>query len=201
MTTFRLHMEQAVSRALADFPKELTSEIYAVTFRLDSVDQDPRFPYLAIGYNTETEVARALAAAGGAEPWEARWNYAYFPPSGLEGVRVVGHDPERDPVGAELYRQEATGRGLWYEDEDVADDGDEDERGEQLAEQFQELCVDLARRLHTDGHLDGVFGRPLPVILYDMFDPDAMFTLTRAANPPEVVGEFLSEDPAGQPQD
>ncbi|MEV8314809.1 hypothetical protein AB0Q95_11605 [Streptomyces sp. NPDC059900] len=212
--TFRLHMEQAVLRALADFPRELASEIYAVTFRIDSVDQDPRFPYLAIGYTTETEAARALAQGGGSEPWEARWHYAHFPPSGLEGIRVAGHDPVHDPVGADLHRREAMARGLWYEDDGDADGDDEgggegaesglseqeqDERGEQLTEQFSELCVDLARRLHTDGRLLSTFGRPLPVILYDMFDPEAMFATTRAANPPELVTEFLSEDPEGQP--
>ncbi|MGW6060511.1 hypothetical protein [Streptomyces sp. NPDC055189] len=208
MTTFRLHMGQAVLRALAEFPVELASEIYAVTFRIDSVDQDPRFPYLAIGYNTETEVARALAQGGGTEPWESRWHYAYFPDSGLGGIRVIGHDPGHDPVGAELHRQETMTQGLWYEAEDEDGEGDaasglseqeQDERGEQLADQFSELCVDLARQLHTDGHLVSIFGRPLPVILYDMFDPDAMFALTRAANPPELVTEFLSEDPDGQP--
>ncbi|HET6860470.1 MAG TPA: hypothetical protein VFH94_25660 [Streptomyces sp.] len=196
--TFRLHMEQAVLRALAEFPEEVTSEIYAVTFRIDSVDQDPRFPYLAIGYNTETEVARLLAEEGGAEPWDARWNYAYFPPSGLEGVRVVGHDPVHDPVGADLHRREAVADDLWYEEED--EDGPEnslgeqeqDERGEQLAERFHELCVDLARQLHAEGGLVGVLGRSVPVILYDMFDPEEMFTLTRAANPPELVTEFLA---------
>ncbi|MFF1696257.1 hypothetical protein ACFVXC_21965 [Streptomyces sp. NPDC058257] len=193
--TFRLHMRKAALRTLAEFPEELTCEIYAVTFRIDSVDQDPRFPYLAIGYNTETEVARVLAQESGSQPWEARWNYAYFPPSGLEGVRAVGHDPVRDPVGTDLHRREAVAQGLWYEDEDGLSEQEQDERGEQLAERFHELCVDLARQLHTDGWLVSALGRPLPVILYDMFDPDEMFALTRAANPPELVTEFLSEEP------
>ncbi|MGW5867264.1 hypothetical protein ACWFRJ_34490 [Streptomyces sp. NPDC055239] len=87
---------------------------------------------------------------------------------------------------------------LWYEDEGDLSEEEQDERGEQLAEQFHELCVDLARQLHTDGRLVSAFGRPLPVILYDMFDPDEMFALTRAANPPELVTEFLSEDPEGE---
>ena len=199
--TFRRHMGQAVLRTLAEFPEELTSDIYAVTFRIDSVDQDPRFPYLAIGYNTETEVVRLLAEENGAEPWEARWNYAYFPPSGLEGVRVVGHDPEHDPVGADLHRQEAVAQDLWYEDENGTENGlsavEQDERGDQLAEQFHELCVDLARQLHAEDRLVSALGRPVPVLLYDMFDPDEMFALTRAANPPELVTEFLEgQDPS-----
>ena len=193
--TFQLHMGQAVLRTLAAFPAELASEIYAVTFRIDSVDQDPRFPYLAIGYNTETEVARLLAEENGSEPWEARWNYAYFPPSGLEGVRVVGHDPVHDPVGSDLHRREAVAQGLWYENgtENGLSEQEQDERGEQLAEQFHELCVDLARQLHAEGQLVSALGRPVPVILYDMFDPDEMFALTRAANPPELVTEFLRD--------
>lgn len=65
-------------------------------------------------------------------------------------------------------------------------------------EEFHAACVDVARRLHTEGHLVGAFGRPLPVILYDMSDPDEMFALTRAANPPELVAEFLNEDAQGQ---
>lgn len=40
-----------------------------------------------------------------------------------------------------------------------------------------------------------MLGRPVPVILYSMFDPDQMFTLTRAANRAYLVAEFLSEGP------
>jgi hypothetical protein len=193
--TFRQHIEQVAVRTLAEFPAE--SQIYTVTFRIDSVDQDPRFPYLAIGYNTETEVARLLAAPSPPEAWEARWSYAYFPPSGLEGVRIAGHDPEHDPIGAELHRREAEEQGLWYEDEDADElsEHERDERDEQLDERFHLLCVDVARQLHTDGQVAKILGRPLPVILYDMFDPDEMFALTKAANPAELVADFLTEDP------
>jgi hypothetical protein len=193
--TFRQHIEQVAVRALAEFPA--VAEIYTVTFRIDSVDQDPRLPYLAIGYNTETEVARLLAAPNSPDAWEARWNYAYFPPSGLEGVRIAGHDPEHDPIGAELHRREAVAQGLWYEDADELSEQERDSRGERLDDRFHVLCVDVARQLHTDGHVAGALGRPLPVILYDMFDPDAMFALTKAANPIELVAEFLAEASEG----
>ncbi|MDG4864254.1 hypothetical protein P8605_39545 [Streptomyces sp. T-3] len=193
MTTFRQHMEQLALRTLREFPQEAIPDVYAVTFRLDSVDQDPRLPYLAIGYTTESEVTRLMAQPRPPEPWEARWRYAYFPESGLEGIRVAGHDPEHDPAGAELHRQEAVAQGLWYEDDDT-DPDDEEDRDERLTEEFRELCVDLARQLQSDGRIAATLGRPLPVILYDMFDPDAMFALTRAANPAELVGEFLSEE-------
>ena len=193
--TFRQHMERVAVRTLAEFSEESGAEIYTVTFRIDSVDQDPRFPYLAIGYNTETEVARLLAEPSSLEAWEARWSYAYFPPSGLEGCRIVGHDLEHDPAGAELHRREAVAQGLWYDDEDGLSAQEQDERGERLDEQFHELCVDLARQLHADGRIVETLGRPLPVVLYDMFNPDEMFAMTRAANPAELVAEFLAADP------
>jgi hypothetical protein len=195
--TFRQHIEQVAVRTLAEFPAESVSEIYTVTFRIDSVDQDPRFPYLAIGYNTETEVARLLGAPSPPDAWEARWNYAYFPSSGLEGVRIAGHDPERDPIGAELHRREAVAQGLWYEDADGLSEQERDGRGEQLDDRFHALCVDVARQLNTDGQIAKVLGRPLPVILYDMFNPDEMFDLTRAANPADLIAGFLTEDPEG----
>ncbi|WP_229376380.1 hypothetical protein [Streptomyces spirodelae] len=190
--TFRQHMRQQAASALTEFPTAPDSGLYTVTFRIDSVDQDSRFPYLALGYNTEAEVARLLAEPSPPEPWEARWNYAYFPPSGLEGVRVIGHDEQADPRGAELHGQEARAAGLWFEEDEP--EHIRDERTERLDAQFQQLCVDLARQFHTEGDLIRALGRPLPVILYDMFDPDVMFALTRAANPPALVADFLSAD-------
>ncbi|MEU5876082.1 hypothetical protein [Spirillospora sp. NPDC047279] len=184
--TFREHVERAASEVLGEFPAE---GVYAVTFRIDSVDQDPRFPYVAVGYADEGVAARNAGRASDA--WEARWSYAYFGPAGLEGVRIIGHDPENDPAGAELHRREAEEQGLWYDGEDE----DTDERDERLDEWFHTLCVEVARHLHASGRIVAALGRPVPVILYDMFDPDAMFALTGAANPAELITEFAAGDP------
>ncbi|MEU7313501.1 hypothetical protein [Streptomyces sp. NPDC007083] len=190
--TFRQHMRQRTVSTLPELTGRPASDIYAVTFRIDSVDQDPRFPYLALGCTTEDEPARLLAQPDAPDPWEARWHYAYFPPSGLEGIRVLGHHTEHDAHGAALHRREAEADGLWYEDD--APDHVQDERGALLDARFRELCVDLARLLHTRGDLVRVLGRPVPVLLYDMFDPEAMFALTRSANPPGPVADFLAGD-------
>ncbi|GLY72359.1 hypothetical protein [Actinoallomurus iriomotensis] len=190
--TFRQHMEDAVARALEKFPVESAPDIYTVTFRIDSVDQDPRFPYVAIGYNTETEVARLLVPPNPPDPWEIRWSYAYFPPTGLEGVHIAGHDPDRDARGSALHRAEAAEQGLWYEETDELSEQERSERGERLDALFHELCVDLARRLHAEGLIVRTLGRPLPVILYDMFEPDEMFALTEAANPAELIADFMT---------
>ncbi|MFF8407526.1 hypothetical protein ACF06P_38570 [Streptomyces sp. NPDC015684] len=182
--TFQEHVRRAAGEVVAGFPAD--GGIYAVTFRIDSVEQDPRFPYVAIGYTTEADAAASAGSASNA--WEARWSYAFFPRTGLEGVKSVG----RDPDGAARHRREAEARGLWYED-----DGEPGERGERLAAWFGRVCVAAARHLHEDGVIARALGRPVPVILYDMFDPDAMFALTSGANPAELVAEFMTEDPDG----
>ncbi|MGW7260734.1 hypothetical protein [Streptomyces sp. NPDC054834] len=179
---FQEHVERIVGEVVGGFPAD--GGIYAVTFRIDSVDQDPRFPYVAIGYTTEADAAESAKETGDA--WEARWSYAFFPKTGLEGVRAVG----RDPDGAESHRREAQSRGLWYEDNDAPDD-----RPERLVEWFYDVCVGAARHLHDSGRIVEVLGRPVPVILYDMFDPDVMFGLTADANPGELVTEFMAEEP------
>ncbi|MFJ4122372.1 hypothetical protein DLE01_21370 [Streptomyces sp. FT05W] len=179
---FQEHVERITDEVVGGFPPG--NGIYAVTFRIDSVDQDPRFPYVAVGYTTEAYAAEHAALAS--DSWEARWSYASFPATGLEGVREVG----RDPAGAAAHRREAESRGFWYEDDDEPDG-----RDELLVEWFYEVCVGVARRLHGSGRIMEALGRPVPVILYDMFDPDAMFTLTSEANPAELVADFMSEAP------
>lgn len=179
---FQEHVTRAAVAIVGEFPAD--EGIYAVTFRIDSVDQDPRFPYVAIGYTTEADAAES--ATTGADAWEARWSYACFPPTGLEGVRSVGCDPE----GAEWHRREAETRQFWYEDDDEPDDADE-----RLVTWFYEVCVGAARHLHESGRIIEALGRPVPVILYDMFDPDVMFELTSAANPAELITEFMAEGP------
>ncbi|WP_327328856.1 MULTISPECIES: hypothetical protein [unclassified Streptomyces] len=179
---FQEHVERIVGEVVGEFPAH--DGIYAVTFRIDSVEQDPRFPYVAVGYTTEADAAEQAALAS--DSWEARWSYASFPETGLEGVRDVG----RAPAAADAHRREAESRGLWYEDDDEPDD-----RDELLVEWFYEVCVGAARQLHESGLILAVLGRPVPVILYDMFDPDAMFGLTSDANPAELIAEFMSEDP------
>ncbi|MET9591845.1 hypothetical protein ABZY45_12820 [Streptomyces sp. NPDC006516] len=184
---FQEHVTRAAVEIVKDFPVD--DGIYAVTFRIDSVDQDPRYPYVAIGCTTEADCAEATAT--GADSWEARWSYACFPVTGLEGVRSVGLEAE----GAEAHRQEAESRQLWYEDGD--EPGSADER---LVEWFHEVCVGAARHLHESGRIVEALGRPVPVILYDMFDPEAMFELASAANPAALITEFMAEEPTTRAQ-
>jgi hypothetical protein len=204
---FSEHLVRAATGVLERFPAELRPEIYALSFRIWRVDHDDRRPYVAIGYNTETQYA---AERRPEDPGEARWNYACWL---LDGFETLGNVPE-DPEGAVRYEAEVRDAGLWFEDGDFQDGdfqvgdsevgdsevgdsevGDEErdpERGDLLRLHFADACVGLARRLHAEGHIERILGRPLPVVVFDMDCPGWEVEATEAANPPELIEEFLA---------
>ncbi len=187
--TFRQHLKHEAYRILDTFPVAVRPEIYVVALQVDRVDQDARYPYVRVGYNTEAQVRRECAAAHG-EPdpgGEVRWSYAYWI---LEGFERVGHVPE-DPVGTVLHRTEATAKGLWFEDGERFSDRWSTVCGVLCAD-FAEDCVEVARHLHGTGRVAEVLGRPVPVVLFDMDDPEEQVPLTAEANPPELVADYLA---------
>jgi hypothetical protein len=178
--TLREHVRDAAQRALERFPVALRPEIYVVSFRIWHEDQDPRHPYLAVGYNTESEARR--------HPSAHRWEYAYWL---LEGFERVGHVPE-DPVGSALQLAAARAAGIWYDDEGDLDDDLVDAYDDELVRRFDEVCLDAARALHSGGHLARVLGRDVPVVPFDMDRPGWEVEATVAANPAEVIAGFLA---------
>ncbi|MGW0824263.1 hypothetical protein [Streptomyces sp. NPDC002845] len=183
--TFRDHVRKGAERILNGFPEALKPEIYVVSFRVWRVDQDPRYPYLAVGYNTESEVRRVLDRECSYEG-TAHWEYPYWL---LEGFERVGHVSE-DPVGSALHLAESQAEGLWYEDDGLSDSVS-DARDDRLVQRFDDICIDAALRLRADGCLSKVLGRPVPIVLFDMDRPGWETEATRAANPPDVIEDFM----------
>jgi hypothetical protein len=181
--TFAEHLARAATGVLERFPAELRPEIYALSFRIWRVDYDDRRPYVAIGYNTETRYA---AERRPEDPGEARWNYACWL---LDGFETLGNVPE-DPMGSALHQEEARAAGLWFEDSD--DEDEVDAKSDLLRSHFYDACVGLARGLHADGHIERILGRPLPVVVFGMDCPGWEVEATEAANPPELIREFLA---------
>ncbi|MFG2541047.1 hypothetical protein ACGFOM_01360 [Streptomyces sp. NPDC048594] len=181
---FREHVVRGVCHQVERFPAGLRPDIYVVSLRVDHVDQDPRLPYVAVGHNTRQEVRRVLTQECSHEG-TATWEYAYWQ---LEGFARVGHVPE-DRTGTALHLAEARAQGLWY-DEDEQEDGNDD-RGDRLGRDFDEVCAAAARALHDEGRLRSVFGRILPVVLFDMDRPGWEVEASEAVNPPGVIDGFL----------
>lgn len=195
MSLFEAHLREAAVGILKRFPEELKPETYVLSFRIWRTDDDYRRPYVAIGYNTESQYERESYPE---EPGEARWNYAYWL---LEGFETLGNVPE-DPEGSRLHVEEVKQLGLWYEGYDdefgLPDDLSEaeqheiDRKDDRLGLHFSDACIGLVRHLHAEGHIERIFGRPLPAVIFDMYAPGWEITATRAANPPEVITDFLA---------
>ncbi|MFF9112843.1 hypothetical protein [Streptomyces sp. NPDC014805] len=202
---FQQHLRQAAAGVLARFPAADVPEIYALSFRIWRLDDD-RHPYVAIGYNTESQYARERRAE---DPGEARWNYACWL---LDGFEMLGNVPE-DPAGGALFVERAKELGLWYDDgtgdpalpKAVRDEQDgtsgdeqdgmscdeEDGTSEGLWEYFADACTGLARHLHASGLIEEILGRPLPIVVFDMDCPGWEVEATEAANPPGLITGFL----------
>lgn len=188
---FQQHLRQAAAGVLERFPAADVPEIYALSFRIWRVDYDDRHPYVAIGYNTESQYERERRPE---DPGEARWNYACWL---LDGFEMLGNVPE-DPVGAPLFVAQAQQLGLWF-DGDPDDPGlpgevgaEYEARGERLNQYFADACIGLARHLHATGLIEKILGRPLPVVIFDMDCGGWEVEATQAANPPELIADFLA---------
>ncbi|WP_217549014.1 hypothetical protein [Streptomyces sp. GbtcB6] len=180
---FRAYLLAAATGVLERFREELRPEIYALSFRIWRVDDDDRRPYVAIGYNTES---RYEAERRPEDPGEARCNYACRL---LGGFEMLGNCPE-DPAGGALYAEEVRRLGLWFDGD--GDAAELDATREPLRLHFADACVRPARDLHDGGLIGRVLGRPLPVWVFDMYCPGWEIEATQAANPPELVEEFLA---------
>ncbi|MGW7241745.1 hypothetical protein [Streptomyces sp. NPDC054804] len=180
---FRAHLLEAATGVLERFRREPRPEIYALSFRIWRVEEDDRRPYVAIGYNTESQYA---AERNPTDPGEARWNYACRL---LDGFETLGNCPG-DPVGGALYTDEVRRLGLWFDGD--GDDAELDAKCDLLGRHFADACIRLARDLHAGGRIEKVLGRPLPVVVFDMYRPGWEVEATEAANPPELIEEFLA---------
>ncbi|MCX5559889.1 hypothetical protein [Streptomyces sp. NBC_00038] len=192
-TPFQQHLLTSTQDVIRRFPESLKPEIYALSFRIWRIDYDERHPYVAIGYNTETQCGEQTNPE---DPGEARWNYASWL---LDGFEMLGNVPE-DPVGSPLYVDEVKRAGLWFDGEydflaaDLPEDEEDelDAKSDLLRLHFYDACIALARHLHTDGHLTEILGRPLPIVVFDMDCPGWEIEATEAANPPELIADYLA---------
>ncbi|GCD97083.1 hypothetical protein [Embleya hyalina] len=185
-TTFQTHLRQTTTSILEDIPGHVRREIYVLGFGIWRIDTDQRRPCVDIGYNTETQYQKEMRPEF--DPGEVRWHYAYWI---LDGFNRLGNVPE-DPLGGPLFEEEARNLGIWYDGEFDPDRDLEDES--LLLSHFCDAVIDLARYLHASGTIERIFGRPLPVVVFDMESPGWEEEATTAANPAELIEDYLARE-------
>jgi hypothetical protein len=133
--------------------------------------------HLTLFCNTEEQFRSQIANASDAA--EARWNFAFWRHEALV------HVPDLAPNADGYVVPDATEMSLWQEW--LIASGDADEEFATV-----ELAVQISQRLHTEGIIQEVFGRPVPIIIHNLEYSHGARPVERA-NPPGVAKEVLTE--------
>lgn len=175
------HIYESARDALDGIPDEERHDIYVVSFFVYDEEDDPRRPTVAVGYNTEADVARSSDPADvfSTDEHEARWNYAFWRQNQLKLVC----DTESDPQGARLREAWERAEGLWYDD---PDDPRSDSLEEPLTAKFIALLEDVVQRLHASD-MTRIFGRTVPVLIHELEYYEEIAAQNLRANPPGSV--------------
>ncbi|MEV6416811.1 hypothetical protein [Kribbella sp. NPDC051718] len=183
---FPEHLYARAAEAIAGFAEP---DIYAVALWCSYDEDDTRRPTLVVDYNTETQVEQVLSTDEDApEADEARWNYAYW----LQSMPMEIGGPQ-DPTGLRLGQEWIKAAGLWYSDEQEEADFEATlELGSSIARRFEAECIRAGRRLHEDGVIEKVFGRPIPVIVHELEHQPHHADWAIAGNPPGLVAGYVA---------
>ncbi|MBD8388285.1 hypothetical protein [Dysgonomonas sp. BGC7] len=166
---------------------ENVNDIYAISFWKDNSENDPRYPRIAIGYNTYANLDFEANHASSRD--EAKWNFAFWLQNEL---LTIGGAGDRDLV--KWFKHE----DLFYSDEEhkFVEIGDKrwtellnmDEKMQVL---FMDVVIDICTRLHKEGHLEKKFGVHIPIVIHELEYYDLPVSWTKRGNPHNIVAEFV----------
>jgi hypothetical protein len=157
---------------------DLTSDIYALSFWKYNVDDDPRRPQVAVGYNT---VSQWRKESNESNEDEAKWNFAFW----LQNEEIlIGDD-------AHGYTEWIKSLPSYYTDEEAKEDYDTSrELGRMIQGEFMMGIIKIVQRLHQEGVIAGKFDKTVPVIIHELEYYDVPLKWTIEANPKNSAREF-----------
>jgi len=180
------HLHARVRGAIEGLPDKGAADVYALSFCIYAVEDDPRRQVLDFSYNNLARVRASLKNT--ASPAEAKWNFAFWLQNQIE---VVGGDD--DPAAVELRDEWLDSAGLNYTDEDVDFDFDRTlVLDTKFEDEFWRMFARVSRRLHDDGTIASKFGRPIPIIIHNLEYYQKVLEITQLANPKGLTDEFAA---------
>lgn len=174
---------ERVRNALRRVPVDRCRDVYAVSLWVDDYEDDPSLPVVQVSVNTESHVARMASQASDED--EARWNFAFWLQEPLD--EFGGPD---DAEGKRLVDAAFSEAGLFSDPDDWSDGAGETKQ--KMTALFVSRCVSAVRRLHDDGVVAAIFGRPIPVLVHELEYYDEIVEQNRRANPAELIEPFAS---------
>ena len=193
MSKFEDYAYKKAREGILAIKDKTAAEIYALSFYYSADDDDPRKAILSVGYNTNARWRACTPAPGQPPKWpiasssdEAKWNYAFWLQHKGEACNIGGSRPD-----AAARKEWIQSLGCWWTDEQQEEDFDSTiELGDKVMDQFVELCIAVAKRLHDEGVIAKKFGRPVPILVHELEYHDGIAEATRRANPTGLAAEF-----------
>ncbi len=196
VSDFPTYLRSKAIEGLSTLADAERADTYVVSFYVHDDNDDPRFPILTVGTNTEQQVQMVTQPPSGSvrpHKWwsptdetEARWNFAFWRQN---EIAVIG-DEIIDPAGAQLRRSWLESQGLWFDDGDF-DSDDWMPRAEAVTKAFVGLCVDTVKELHRAGTIRDIFGRSIPVIIHELEYYDEIAAQNCEANGGDLVSGLV----------
>lgn len=185
MNDFEKFAFEEVCKALADIEVDIVPDVYALSFYVFDLDDDPRHPILQVGYNTRTRVFACTPAEGQAPGWpiasdphEAKWNFAFWLQNKL---KFIG---EPETQAGLLLEELLKSKALWYSDADEHADFDRcTPIATEITAYFVAMCVLIAQALHASGVIKVRFLHSIPIVVHELEYYDQIASQTAAANP------------------
>lgn len=177
---------QRFTTALAQLPAEIRADVYALSFlygifwKGDIVCTD----YLELSYSTEGQYREQIANASDAE--ESRWNFAFWRQDILAQIPDFG-GMEEDPNDKELRLRDQYFTFLGLHPTGSDGSGRPTYFGLDTEHTITQLGAKVAKRLHNEGIIQRLFGKPIPIIIHSLTYEDAGQQATRQGNPPEAL--------------
>jgi hypothetical protein len=189
--------EKYVFTEFTNAVKNLQHAPYAIGLDIYCVDDDLRKPAVRLLTNTHDHAEKHFPNGerqrrGDAfSELEALWNNSYW---NWKTEVTVGNEYSsfegdyHDAKGIVLRKKWIESLGLWYEDQFEESNFDEAlEIGGKINEYFDELCLKLARSLHS------VLKTDLPIIFFNRESPDnETIILTFLANPRHLLDGYIA---------
>lgn len=186
--TFLAKSYEKLRSAIKDIAVDDRPDIYAISFWYYTESDDPRYPAIAVGYNTESNFQENIRSAS--DEGEARWNFAFWLQNELTNI---GGEDDR------LLNAWFAESPFYYSDEQNEEASEDDdlfdellEKGSQFDDEFREAVITMTQRLFEEGVIEEVFGKNIPVLIHELEYYDEPISWTVRANPQGLADEFVN---------
>lgn len=186
--TFLETSYEKLKTAINNIDEQIKNDIYALSFWFYTEDDDPRYPIISVGYNTNSNFKDKIASASNEK--EAKWNFAFWLQDEIE--KIGGADDKQ------LKKWFATTPHFYSEKQnEMAEEDDELfdeilEQGSAFCDEFSEEIILLTQRLFADKIIEIKFGKNIPVLVHELEYYDKPVSWTVRSNPKGLVDEFVN---------